>query len=96
MSNGGEGGMVVPLLVNDAVKACSGAGGPVADCRNPTGSNPFLFVVQMACHEHPTEICNFMSNGGEGGIRTLGTLLGLTRFPVVRLRPLGHLSTREK
>src|SRR5512145_2437491 len=29
--------------------------------------------------------------GGEGGIRTLGTLR-YTRFPVVHLRPLGHLS----
>ncbi len=29
---------------------------------------------------------------GEGGIRTLGTLLGHTRFPIVHLRPLGHLS----
>ena len=25
--------------------------------------------------------------GGEGGIRTLETLLGFTRFPVVRARP---------
>ena len=33
-----------------------------------------------------------MNHGGEGGIRTLGTLLGYTRFPVVRLQPLGHLS----
>ncbi len=30
-------------------------------------------------------------NGGEGGIRTLGTLR-YTRFPIVHLRPLGHLS----
>ena len=30
--------------------------------------------------------------GGEGGIRTLGTGLPHTRFPVVHLRPLGHLS----
>ena len=29
--------------------------------------------------------------GGEGGIRTLGTFR-YTRFPVVHLRPLGHLS----
>jgi hypothetical protein len=34
----------------------------------------------------------YMNHGGEGGIRTLGTLLGYTRFPVVRLQPLGHLS----
>src|SRR5579871_4471344 len=31
-------------------------------------------------------------NGGETGIRTLGTLLTHTRFPSVRLKPLGHLS----
>jgi hypothetical protein len=31
-------------------------------------------------------------NGGESGIRTHGTLLTYTRFPSVRLKPLGHLS----
>ena len=31
-------------------------------------------------------------NGGETGIRTLDTLR-YTRFPSVRLQPLGHLST---
>jgi hypothetical protein len=30
--------------------------------------------------------------GGEGGIRTLGTLLTYTAFPMLHLRPLGHLS----
>ena len=30
-------------------------------------------------------------NGGEGGIRTRGTLR-YTRFPIVHLRPLGHPS----
>ncbi len=29
---------------------------------------------------------------GEGGIRTLGTLLGYTRFPGVPVKPLLHLS----
>ena len=33
-------------------------------------------------------------NGGEGEIRTLVTVLVLTRFRVVRLQPLGHLSAR--
>ena len=33
--------------------------------------------------------------GGEGGIRTLGTLLTYTHFPGVLLRPLGHLSTEN-
>jgi CheY-like chemotaxis protein len=33
--------------------------------------------------------------GGESGIRTHGTLLTYTRFPSVRLKPLGHLFARE-
>ena len=32
--------------------------------------------------------------GGEGGIRTLDTLLTYTHFPGVRLQPLGHLSNK--
>jgi hypothetical protein len=36
--------------------------------------------------------CRGAKVGGEGGIRTLETLLKSTRFRVVRLRPLGHLS----
>src|SRR5690554_5035591 len=32
--------------------------------------------------------------GGEGGIRTLDTLLTYTHFPGVRLHPLGHLSNK--
>ena len=34
-------------------------------------------------------------NGGETGIRTLDTLLAYTRFPSVRLQPLGHLSIKK-
>lgn len=34
----------------------------------------------------------FNQNGGQSGIRTHGTLWGYTRFPIVHLRPLGHLS----
>ena len=35
--------------------------------------------------------------GGEGGIRTLDTLLTHTRIPIVRLQPLSHLSvTRNR
>ena len=34
------------------------------------------------------------SIGGEGGIRTLDTLLTYTHFPGVRLQPLGHLSNK--
>ena len=35
---------------------------------------------------------SFCKNGGEGGIRTLGTVLPYTHFPGVLLKPLGHLS----
>ncbi len=34
----------------------------------------------------------FFMGGGEGGIRTLDTLLTHTRFPSVRLQPLSHFS----
>ena len=33
---------------------------------------------------------------GEGGIRTHDTLLRYTRFPIARLRPLGHLSRKQR
>ena len=33
--------------------------------------------------------------GGEGGIRTPGSLLAYTAFPVLHLRPLGHLSLMQ-
>ena len=42
-----------------------------------------MFVLEHARTEY----------GGERGIRTLGTLLTYTRFPGVRLQPLGHLTT---
>ena len=35
-----------------------------------------------------------VNSGGEGGIRTLGTLVRHTRFPVVHNRPLCHLSSQ--
>ena len=35
-----------------------------------------------------------VTSGGEGGIRTLDELPH-TRFPSVRLRPLGHLSSNK-
>ena len=34
----------------------------------------------------------FSFSGGEGGIRTLGTLLTYTHFPGGHLKPLSHLS----
>ena len=36
-----------------------------------------------------------LNNGGEGEIRTLERVLAATRFRVVRLQPLGHLSAYE-
>src|SRR5438270_12990435 len=49
----------------------------------------------------PPALCNTFHGetgssitGGEGGIRTHDTL-PYTRFPSVRLRPLGHLSSRS-
>ncbi len=41
-------------------------------------------------------LLDFSMHGGERGIRTLGTLLTYTRFPSVRLKPLGHLSCRAR
>ncbi len=38
-------------------------------------------------------IKNVQKNGGRGGIRTHDTVLPHTRFPSVRLQPLGHPST---
>ena len=34
----------------------------------------------------------YFNSGGEGGIRTLDTLLAYTHFPGVLLQPLGHLT----
>ena len=46
------------------------------------------------CHRFRLGLAfNFLKNGGESGIRTRGTPLGAyTRFPVVLLQPLRHLS----
>ena len=38
---------------------------------------------------------NVSTSGGEGGIRTPDTRLEYTRFPSVRLQPLGHFSFFE-
>ncbi len=40
-------------------------------------------------------LCNSRLNGGESGIRTHGTFQ-YTRFPSVRLKPLGHLSASSQ
>ena len=40
--------------------------------------------------------CFDIESGGEGGIRTLDTLLKYTHFPGVLFRPLRHLSVFAK
>ena len=47
-------------------------------------SNP---IVLSATNKEPTRLGGFFVCGGERGIRTLGTVLAFTRFPIVRLRP---------
>ena len=47
-------------------------------------SNPIVFSCTK---EEPTRLGGFFFCGGERGIRTLGTVLAFTRFPIVRLRP---------
>ena len=44
------------------------------------------------CGTTSVSCCFYRVIGGEGGIRTLGTLLTYTHFPGVLLKPLGHLS----
>ncbi len=50
--------------------------------------------VEPSDSQLPSQL-HLMKNGGERGIRTLGTRLMYTRFPVVPLRPLGHLSGNQ-
>ena len=47
-------------------------------------SNPIIF---SCTNKEPTQSGGFFICGGERGIRTLGTVLAFTRFPIVRLRP---------
>src|SRR5690554_7821493 len=45
-------------------------------------------------NKKPRHFCRGSFIGGEGGIRTLDTLLTYTHFPGVLLQPLGHLSNK--
>jgi hypothetical protein len=59
--------------------------------RKPYRFNPSLHVRGKPCRgKRKGKKCG--KSGGEGGIRTHGTLLAYTAFPVLHLRPLGHLS----
>jgi hypothetical protein len=51
------------------------------------------FARRSLTHTPHGDPFTFVYVSGEGGIRTRGTLR-YTRFPVVHLRPLGHLSRR--
>ena len=52
-------------------------------------TGPTLTFLAAQTSLRPKHLC------GEGGIRTRGTFR-YTRFPVVHLRPLGHLSLNDK
>ena len=53
--------------------------------RSPHGfESPFSYFEQ---NKRSTTLVMLLLFGGEGGIRTLETLLGFIRFPVVRARP---------
>ncbi len=53
----------------------------------------FFIVVNICIKLKSPDSCQGINSwSGEGGIRTHGTLLTYTRFPSVRLKPLGHLS----
>ncbi len=56
-----------------------------------SGSNPSpaSLPIKKPCKRH---IYKALSNGGEGGIRTLDTLLTYTPLAGERLQPLGHFS----
>ncbi len=75
------------ILKDDSQAPLRHTKGPttVASFRTWRGSRDFV--------AQDPAIKGFSARGGEGGIRTLGALLTHTRFPIVPLRPLGHLST---
>ena len=52
----------------------------------------FESTIHSLRSKGPTKQVPLIEDGGEGGIRTLGTLLTYTHFPGVLLKPLGHLS----
>ena len=63
----------------------------ISPIRNIIPSNCTLAGrTKISTHQFPHRR-NLFVWGGEGGIRTLGNLR-YTRFPIVHLRPLGHLS----
>ena len=57
------------------------------------GSNPRVLIPAVDT-KIPTQ-GGYLLYGGEGGIRTLDTLLTYTHFPGVRLQPLGHFTVNH-
>ncbi len=82
-NNGGEGGIISPHPWGSTLRAFS-----------PSAQSSIFAVLQKLSNPCLTPANAFQNNGGEGGIRTLGTFLYI-RFPVVPLRPLGHLSVKK-
>ena len=89
--DGGEGGMtqnslwaVLPLRASRRWRSVPNASRFV----EPDGSHPVL-AAQM---KTPPLRGRLHLNGGEGGIRTLDTLLTYTPLAGERLQPLGHFS----
>ena len=60
--------------------------------RTPNGVIQAFHLCGTNCGRSLINYCFYFIIGGEGGIRTLGTLLTYTHFPGVLLKPLGHLS----
>ena len=69
-----------------AARAHGASPGSSSSALVPLTSSNLSFVFP---HNTKTDTirCPFLRSGGEGEIRTLETLLGFTRFPVVRPRP---------
>ena len=76
----------------------SNGGEPPSPCRaaapSEGDSSYYLFGHSASQVRIPCELIR-LSNGGERGIRTPDRGLAYTRFPSVRLKPLGHLSSRN-
>jgi hypothetical protein len=68
---------------------------PISNCRKT--QKPITTVNSVGRQQPAIQYDNefnslIADHGGQGGIRTRGTLLTYTHFPGVRLKPLGHLS----
>ena len=78
-------GNAISTLVKHSQKKRQHRGDVPASKRTVAAFRPWR-IGKSSSHHHDAVL------SGEGGIRTHDTLSGYTRFPIVRLRPLGHLS----